>query len=188
MGYEIAGGLGVRMAQLAAGATGSEVFVLVGDGSYLMMAQELVTAVAEGVKLIVVLVQNHGYASIGALSETVGVNRFGTWYRYRDPRTGAFDGDRLPVDLAANAASLGADVLVAATVDELRSALAKARQSTRTTVVHVETDPLAGAPPSQAWWDVPVAEIAATEGTAEAREAYLMAKRAQRRYLYGEQP
>ncbi|HEX7744477.1 MAG TPA: 3D-(3,5/4)-trihydroxycyclohexane-1,2-dione acylhydrolase (decyclizing) [Micromonosporaceae bacterium] len=187
MGYEIAGGLGVRLAQLAGGAADAEVFVLVGDGSYLMMAQEIVTAVAEGVKLIVVLVQNHGFASIGALSETVGVNRFGTWYRYRDPGTGAFEGDRLPVDLAANAASLGAEVLVASTIDELRVALAKARRSTRTTVVHVETDPLVGAPSSQAWWDVPVAEVAATDGTPEARAAYETAKRTQRRYLRGGQ-
>jgi len=187
MGYEIAGGLGVRLAQLDGGTSDGEVFVLVGDGSYLMMAQEIVTAVAEGVKLIVVLVQNHGFASIGALSETVGVNRFGTWYRYRDPRTGRFDGDRLPVDLAANAASLGAEVLVASTTDELRVALAKARQSTRTTVVHVETDPVVTAPSSQAWWDVPVAEVAATDGTAEARAAYEEAKRSQRRYLRGVQ-
>jgi 3D-(3,5/4)-trihydroxycyclohexane-1,2-dione acylhydrolase (decyclizing) len=187
MGYEIAGGLGVRLAQLDGEAPDGEVFVLVGDGSYLMMAQEIVTAVAEGVKLIVVLVQNHGFASIGALSESVGVDRFGTWYRYRDPRTGAFDGDRLPVDLAANAASLGAEVLMASTIDELRAALAKARQSTRTTVVHVETDPFVGAPSSQAWWDVPVAEVAETDGTAQARAAYEAAKRNQRRYLGGGQ-
>ena len=81
MGYEIAGGLGVKLAE-----PDREVYVLVGDGSYLMMATELVTAVAEGIKVIVVLVQNHGFASIGGLSETVGVQRFGTRYRYRDPR------------------------------------------------------------------------------------------------------
>jgi len=178
MGYEIAGGLGVKLA-----APDREVFVLVGDGSYLMMAQELVTAVAEGVKLIVVLVQNHGYASIGALSETVGVNRFGTWYRYRDPESGAFDGGKLPVDLAANAASLGADVLSVSTVDELRTALDKAKQGSRTTVVHIETDPLVPAPDSQSWWDVPVAEVSETDGTAAARATYESTRRAQRRYL-----
>ncbi|MGH3242768.1 MAG: 3D-(3,5/4)-trihydroxycyclohexane-1,2-dione acylhydrolase (decyclizing), partial [Spirillospora sp.] len=104
MGYEIAGGLGVKMA-----APDREVFVLVGDGSYLMMAQELTTAVAEGIKLIVVLVQNHGFASIGNLSESVGARRFGTRHRVRTA-TG-LDGGPLPVDLAANAASLGAGVV-----------------------------------------------------------------------------
>jgi 3D-(3,5/4)-trihydroxycyclohexane-1,2-dione acylhydrolase (decyclizing) len=178
MGYEIAGGLGVKMA-----APEREVFVLVGDGSYLMMAQELVTAVQEGVKLNVVLVQNHGFQSIGALSESVGSQRFGTSYRYRNPRTGQLDGDLLPVDLAANAASLGADVLRATTIDELRAALEKARASSRTTVVHVETDPMVPAPDSRSWWDVPVAEVSALESTRRAREDYLAGKRQQRTYL-----
>jgi 3D-(3,5/4)-trihydroxycyclohexane-1,2-dione acylhydrolase (decyclizing) len=178
MGYEIAGGLGVRMADPT-----REVIVLVGDGSYLMMAQELVTAVAEGVKLTVVLVQNHGFASIGALSETVGVARFGTRYRFRDPATGGFDGELLPVDLAANAASLGADVLRVSTIDELRAALDKAKQSARTTVVHVVTDPLVPAPDSGAWWDVPVAEESKLDDTRVARAAYQAAKRDQRTYL-----
>jgi 3D-(3,5/4)-trihydroxycyclohexane-1,2-dione acylhydrolase (decyclizing) len=178
MGYEIAGGLGVKMADQT-----REVFVLVGDGSYLMMAQELVTAVAEGVKLTVVLVQNHGFASIGALSETVGVARFGTHYRFRDPETGGFDGDLLPVDLAANAASLGADVLRVSTIDELRAALDKAKQSARTTVVHVVTDPLVPAPDSGAWWDVPVAEESTLDDTRQARAAYRAAKRDQHTYL-----
>src|SRR6187397_2239683 len=106
MGYEIAGGLGAKMA-----APDREVFVLVGDGSYLMMAQEIATAVSEGVKLNIVLVQNHGFASIGALSDSVGSQRFGTSYRQRNPDTGRLDGDFVPVDLAANAASLGADVI-----------------------------------------------------------------------------
>ena len=118
MGYEIAGGLGVKLA-----APDRDVYVLVGDGSYLMMASELVTAVQEGVKLIVVLVQNHGFASIGALSETVGAQRFGTRYRYRDPGTGRLDGAVLPVDLAANAASLGVQVCRAQGIAEFRDAL-----------------------------------------------------------------
>jgi 3D-(3,5/4)-trihydroxycyclohexane-1,2-dione acylhydrolase (decyclizing) len=104
MGYEIAGGLGAKLADPS-----REVFVLVGDGSYLMMAQEIVTAIAERIKLVIVIVQNHGFASIGSLSESVGSQRFGTAYRYRNPQTGLLDGDLLPVDLAANAASLGAD-------------------------------------------------------------------------------
>jgi 3D-(3,5/4)-trihydroxycyclohexane-1,2-dione acylhydrolase (decyclizing) len=177
MGYEIAGGLGVKLA-----APDREVFVLVGDGSYLMMAQELVTAVQERVKLIVVLVQNHGFASIGQLSESVGSQRFGTAYRYRGPG-GRLDGDVLPVDLAANAASLGAHVVRARTVDELRCALVDARASDRTTLVHVEVDPLAPTPESGAWWDVPVAEVAALDTTRAARNGYEQAKRAQRTYL-----
>lgn len=178
MGYEIAGGLGVKLA-----APEREVFVMVGDGSYLMMAQELLTAVSEGVKLIVVLVQNHGFASIGALSETVGAPRFGTWYRYRDQDSGALEGDRLPVDLAANAASLGADVLRVTGIAELRSALTKARASDKCTVIHIETDPLAPAPSSGAWWDVPVAEVSDAPETRAAREAYVTSKADQRPYL-----
>ncbi|MFF4238684.1 3D-(3,5/4)-trihydroxycyclohexane-1,2-dione acylhydrolase (decyclizing) [Actinomadura geliboluensis] len=176
MGYEIAGGLGVKIA-----APEREVFVLVGDGSYLMMAQELATAVAEGVKLVVVLIENRGYASIGNLSESVGAERFGTRYR---ARTGTgLDGDVLPVDLAANAASLGADVLRAEGLDGFRDALRAAVASPRTTVVHVETDPLAPAPDSEAWWDVPVAEVSALESTARARARYDDDKKTQRHHL-----
>jgi 3D-(3,5/4)-trihydroxycyclohexane-1,2-dione acylhydrolase (decyclizing) len=177
MGYEIAGGLGVKLA-----APDREVFVLVGDGSYLMMAQELVTSVQEGVKLVVVLVQNHGFASIGRLSESLGAQRFGTAYRYRSA-SGRLDGDVLPVDLAANAASLGAHVLRARTVDELRAALAEARAADRTTVVHVDVDPLPDAPGSDAWWDVPVAEVSTLDTTRQARAEYEKAKQTQRRYL-----
>jgi 3D-(3,5/4)-trihydroxycyclohexane-1,2-dione acylhydrolase (decyclizing) len=171
MGYEIAGGIGVKLAEPE-----REVFVLVGDGSYLMMPGELVTAVQEGLKLVVVLVQNHGFASIGGLSESVGARRFGTRYRYRD-------GGLLPVDLAANAASLGADVLRASTVKEFREALTRAREAPRTTVVHVETDPMLPAPDSQAWWDVPVAEVSGLDSVREARGRYEREKRTQRPYL-----
>ncbi|MBO2436179.1 3D-(3,5/4)-trihydroxycyclohexane-1,2-dione acylhydrolase (decyclizing) [Actinomadura nitritigenes] len=176
MGYEIAGGLGVKMADPS-----REVFVMVGDGSYLMMAQELATAVAEDVKLVVVLVQNHGFASIGNLSESVGAQRFGTRYR---ARTGTgLDGERLPVDLAANAASLGADVLRASGAADLRDALRRARESDRTTVVHIETDPLSDAPGSEAWWDVPVAEVSALDSTREARARYEKEVWSRRRHL-----
>ncbi|MEV4760165.1 3D-(3,5/4)-trihydroxycyclohexane-1,2-dione acylhydrolase (decyclizing) [Micromonospora sp. NPDC049559] len=178
MGYEIAGGLGVKLAE-----PDREVFVLVGDGSYLMMAQELVTAVQEGIKLIVVLVQNHGFASIGALSESLGGQRFGTAYRYRDPGSGRLDGDVLPVDLAANAESLGAEVVRVRGVAELRTALIKAREAARTTVVHVETDPLVPGPDAGAWWDVPVAEVATVDSTVAARREYERHKRTQRAYL-----
>ncbi|MFF4758268.1 3D-(3,5/4)-trihydroxycyclohexane-1,2-dione acylhydrolase (decyclizing) [Streptomyces sp. NPDC001292] len=178
MGYEIAGGLGVKMA-----APDREVVVLVGDGSYLMMAQEIATAVAERLKLVVVLVQNHGYASIGALSESVGADRFGTRYRYRDPATGHLNGDTLPVDLAANAASLGADVIRAQGLDAFREALAAALAAEHTTVVHVETDPLVPAPSSDAWWDVPVAEVSALPSTTAARATYEQHKKTQRPLL-----
>lgn len=179
MGYEIAGGLGVRMA-----APDRDVFVMVGDGSYLMMASELVTAVQEDIKIIVVLVQNHGFASIGALSESLGSQRYGTAYRRRNPATGRLDGDKLPVDLAANAESLGAQVFRVSSIDELRQALRKAKSdATGPVVIHVETDPLVPAPSSDAWWDVPVAEVSEIDSTTEARARYDAAKRDQRPHL-----
>src|SRR5436190_3910621 len=178
MGYEIAGGLGAKM-----GGPDREVFVLVGDGSYLMMATEIVTAVSEGIKLNIVLVQNQGFGSIGSLSESLGSQRFGTRYRYRDPASGLLDGDVLPVDLAANAASLGADVIRAGTVKELQTALAQSRAADRTTVVYIETDPLAPVPSSESWWDVPVSQTSALESTQQAYTAYAAAKRDQRMYL-----
>ncbi|KQY58725.1 3D-(3,5/4)-trihydroxycyclohexane-1,2-dione acylhydrolase (decyclizing) [Aeromicrobium sp. Root495] len=190
MGYEVAGGLGVKMAvldqmELDDAAHGNQadrdVFVMVGDGSWLMMNTELVTAVAEGVKVIVVLVQNHGYASIGALSQSLGSQRFGTRYRYRTES--GLDGDVLPVDLAANAASLGADVLVAHGLDDFKAAVRKAKESTRTTVIHVETDPLVPAPDSPAWWDVPVSEVSVLESTQSARVTYEQNKSTQRHHL-----
>jgi 3D-(3,5/4)-trihydroxycyclohexane-1,2-dione acylhydrolase (decyclizing) len=178
MGYEIAGALGIKMA-----APDREVFAMVGDGSYLMMAQEIVTAVSEGIKLNIVLVQNQGFASIGALSESLGSQRFGTSYRYRNPETGMLDGGVLPVDLAANAESLGADVLRVTTIAELKFALRTSRDAERTTVVYIETDPLAPVPSSESWWDVPVSAVAAIESTQEARASYEAAKRRQRPYL-----
>jgi 3D-(3,5/4)-trihydroxycyclohexane-1,2-dione acylhydrolase (decyclizing) len=177
MGYEIAGGLGVRLAD-----PDREVFVMVGDGSYLMMAQELVTAVAEGVKLIVVLVDNHGFQSIGGLSASLGTGGFGTRYRYRDEH-GQLEGDLLPVDLAANAASLGADVIRTGTVEELREALATARKSPRTTVIHIRTDPSVGVPNYESWWDVPVAEVSQTPEVQEARAGYERQRARERHYL-----
>ncbi|MFG2732783.1 3D-(3,5/4)-trihydroxycyclohexane-1,2-dione acylhydrolase (decyclizing) [Streptomyces canus] len=178
MGYEIAAGVGVKMADPT-----REVVVLVGDGSYLMMAQEIVTMISEGLKVIVVLVQNHGFASIGALSESLGSQRFGTKYRYRDGDSGLLDGEVLPVDLAANASSLGADVLHATSVDEFRSAMEKAKAATRTTVVHVETDLYGPNPPGHGWWDVPVSEVAALDTTRAAYATYSAHKQTQRHYL-----
>ncbi|MFJ9127246.1 3D-(3,5/4)-trihydroxycyclohexane-1,2-dione acylhydrolase (decyclizing) [Streptomyces sp. NPDC102340] len=178
MGYEVAAGLGAKMADPS-----REVVVLVGDGSYLMMAQEIVTMVSEGLKVIIVLVQNHGFASIGALSESLGSQRFGTKYRYRDGDSGQLDGDVLPVDLAANAASLGADVLHADSVDTFRTAMEKAKAAERTTVVHVETDLYGPNPPGHGWWDVPVSEVSALDTTRAAYETYAAHKRTQRHYL-----
>lgn len=177
MGYEVAGGLGVRMADET-----RDVFIMVGDGSYLMMATELVTAVQEGVKVIVVLVQNHGFASIGGLSESLGSQRFGTNYRYRSA-DGRLDGDKLPVDLAANAASLGADVIRVATAAEFGDAVKVAKASDHTTVIHVETDPLIFAPDSESWWDVPVSQESTLESTQQAYRRYADWKSIQRPHL-----
>jgi 3D-(3,5/4)-trihydroxycyclohexane-1,2-dione acylhydrolase (decyclizing) len=152
MGYEVAGGIGVRMA-----SPDRDVFVMVGDGSYLMMATELVTAVQEGVKVILVLVQNHGFASIGSLSESLGSQRFGTSYRYRD------DSGRLAGDKFADAVKV-------------------AKAGEHTTVIHVETDPLIYAPDSESWWDVPVSQTSELDSTAQAYETYAEWKKVQRPY------
>ncbi|KAF0963748.1 3D-(3,5/4)-trihydroxycyclohexane-1,2-dione hydrolase [Rhodococcus sp. T7] len=177
MGYEVAGGIGAKMA-----CPDRDVFIMVGDGSYLMMATELVTAVQENVKVIVVLVQNHGFASIGSLSESLGSQRFGTDYRYRGD-SGRLDGDLLPVDLAANAASLGADVIRANTAAEFTDAVKVAKASDRTTVIHVETDPRIAAPDSESWWDVPVSSTSTLESTQNAYETYAQWKKIQRPFL-----
>jgi 3D-(3,5/4)-trihydroxycyclohexane-1,2-dione acylhydrolase (decyclizing) len=178
MGYEIAGGIGVRLA-----CPDRDVFVMVGDGSYLMMATELVTAVQEGIKVITVLVQNHGFASIGSLSESLGSQRFGTSYRYRNPETGRLDGDKLPVDLAANAASLGVEVIKAMTVGEFAEAIKAAKAAAHSIVIYVETDPLISAPDSESWWDVPVSATSTLESTKQARKIYEEHKATQRLFL-----
>ncbi|MFE1010235.1 3D-(3,5/4)-trihydroxycyclohexane-1,2-dione acylhydrolase (decyclizing) [Streptomyces sp. NPDC058794] len=177
MGYEIPAALGVQQA-----APGTPVWALVGDGTYLMNPTEIVTAVQENLPVKMILVQNHGYASIGGLSESVGAERFGTAYRHRIP-DGSFTGAPLPVDLAANAASLGMEVLRAKTVRELREALRTARASDRPTCVYVETDPTPTAPAAEAWWDVPVAEVSAREAATDARAQYERAVADRRRHL-----
>jgi 3D-(3,5/4)-trihydroxycyclohexane-1,2-dione acylhydrolase (decyclizing) len=175
MGYEIAGALGIKLA-----APEREVYSLVGDGSYLMMAQEIVTAVSERIKLIVILVQNHGFASIGALSESLGSQRFGTNYRFRDDESGQLDGDILPVDLAMNAQSLGADVIRVTGIAEFRKALDVARAATGTTVIHIDTDPIAPVPSSESWWDVPVSQVSDLDSTQQAFKTYQQHKATQR--------
>ncbi|GGY82913.1 3D-(3,5/4)-trihydroxycyclohexane-1,2-dione acylhydrolase (decyclizing) [Streptomyces nitrosporeus] len=169
MGYEIPAALGVQLA-----APGRPVWALVGDGTYLMNPTEIVTAVQESLPVKLVVLQNHGYASIGGLSASVGAEGFGTAYRYR-AEDGGYTGLPLPVDLAANAASLGMRVLRARTVDDLRAALAEARTADRPTCVYVETetpDTVSGPPPAQAWWDVPVARTATRPQAVEARKEY----------------
>lgn len=178
MGYEIAGGLGVKMA-----APERDVYVLVGDGSYLMMAQEIVTAVQEGSKLIIVLLNNHGYASIGGLSESVGSAGFGTRYRFRDPASGQLDGDKLPVDFAANARSLGAHVIETTDATSLKAALEQARAAECTTVITIETDREQRVGGYESWWDVPVAEVSEVEDVREARQAYEAARERERAFL-----
>ncbi|MFH8412581.1 3D-(3,5/4)-trihydroxycyclohexane-1,2-dione acylhydrolase (decyclizing) [Streptomyces collinus] len=180
MGYEIPAAIGVKLA-----APNRPVWALVGDGTYLMMPTELVTAVQEGIAIKVLIIQNHGYASIGGLSESVGGERFGTAYRYRS-EDGSYTGSPLPVDLAANAASLGMRVLRAKTVRDLREALAEARAADTPTCVYVETqtaDTVSGAPPAQAWWDVPVAETATRPSAVKARELYERHVSTRRRHL-----
>jgi 3D-(3,5/4)-trihydroxycyclohexane-1,2-dione acylhydrolase (decyclizing) len=181
MGYEIPGGIGVKLA-----APEREVYVLVGDGSYLMLPGELVTAVAQRVPIVIVLVDNHGYASIGALSRSVGSSGFGTLYRVPDNGSVPVDPastDVLPLDLAANAESLGARVVRASGIRELRDALAGARGADGPVVVYIEADRYAGVPGYESWWDVPVAEVSEENAVRSAREAYERDHAAQRRYL-----
>jgi len=175
MGYEIAGALGVKLA-----APGREVYVLVGDGSYLMLSSELVTAVQERQKLTVVLVDNRGYSSIGSLSRSLGTDGFGTLYRYRTNGSLGVDSDGstdfLPVDLAANAESLGAMVFRAKTVAELRERLEAAKAETGPVVIAVEVDRYEGVPSYESWWDVAVAEVSEVADVRAARERYEAAR------------
>lgn len=176
MGYEIAGGLGVKMADPS-----REVYVMVGDGSYLMMSQEIITSIQEGIKLIIVLLNNQGFASIGGLSESLGTDGFGTRYVYRNNKTGSLDGGFLPVDLAANAASLGATVLQPKTIGELKTALERAKHIETTTVIYVKTDRekrIGGF----AWWDVPVAEVSTNKKVQAAYNKLKQNKKAQKIY------
>ena len=178
MGYEVPASIGVKLADPT-----REVFAMVGDGGYLMMPTELVTAVQERLKVIVVLVQNHGFHSIGSLSESLGSQRFGTSYRMRGEASRRLDGDVLPVDLAENARSLGCHVIEVHSRSELEAAIGEARdrpQEAGPVVIHVETDPLVFAPDSESWWDVPVSEVSELASTAGARSTYAAFKATQR--------
>jgi 3D-(3,5/4)-trihydroxycyclohexane-1,2-dione acylhydrolase (decyclizing) len=176
MGYEIAGGLGVKLA-----APEREVYVMVGDGSYLMLSSEIVTSIQEGLKLTIVLVDNHGFNSIGGLSRSLGTDGFGTQYRYRQNGSLGVDSDDptaelLPVDLAANAESLGAKVIRCRTIDELRSGLEAAKGENATIVLAIEVDRYEGVPGYESWWDVPVAEVSEVEAVKAARAEYERAR------------
>jgi 3D-(3,5/4)-trihydroxycyclohexane-1,2-dione acylhydrolase (decyclizing) len=178
MGYEIPGAIGVKMADPT-----REVYAFVGDGTYLMMPSEIVTAVQEGIKIIIVLVNNHGFASIGGLSQSLGSAGFGTRFRLRDPKSGQLDGEYLPVDFAANARSLGAEAISACTIEEFKQALQEARKATRTTVIVVETEREVRVPGYDSWWDVAVAETSTMQDVKKAREEYEEALKNERYFL-----
>ena len=173
MGYEISGGLGVKMA-----APDREVYVMVGDGSYLMMAQEIVTSLQEGYKLTIVVLDNHGFSSIGGLSRACGNRGMGTEYRYRS--NGKVEGDLIPVDYVANARSLGAEAVRATTRDEFQKALLAASRSQKTSVVVIETAYEQRVPGYESWWDVPIAEVSEIESVRAARSKYEEAVRRER--------
>jgi 3D-(3,5/4)-trihydroxycyclohexane-1,2-dione acylhydrolase (decyclizing) len=178
MGYEIAGGLGAKMAD-----PNREVYVMVGDGSYLMMSQEIITTVQENIKLTIIVIDNHGFASIGGLSNVVGSGGFGTHYKFRDEKTGQLSGDRIPVDFAVNAKSLGAHVIAAKDLASFASALEEAKKQTRTTVITIETDREQRVGGYESWWDVAVAEVSEIESVKQARSAYEEAVKKERFFL-----
>jgi 3D-(3,5/4)-trihydroxycyclohexane-1,2-dione acylhydrolase (decyclizing) len=177
MGYEIPGAIGVKMADPT-----REVYVWVGDGTYLMMPTEIATAVQEGVKLIIVVVNNHGFASIGGLSESTGSQGFGTRFRYRS-ESGQMDGENLPIDFVANAHSLGANAIQANNMVEFKNALQQAQKADRTTVVVVETEREVRVPGYESWWDVAIAEVSEMETVQKARAEYEEAVKKERYFL-----
>jgi 3D-(3,5/4)-trihydroxycyclohexane-1,2-dione acylhydrolase (decyclizing) len=181
MGYEIPGAMGAKIADPS-----REVYVFLGDGTYLMMPAEIATCVQEGIKIIIVLVDNHGFASIGSLSRTLGQQEFGTSYRHRSKASGQLDGDRLDVDFVANARSLGAHAVKASTLDELKKALAEAKSIDRTCVIVVETDTTLSVPGYDSWWDVSVAEVSEMDAVRKARARYEEARKRERHHLRGE--
>ncbi|MBM7824684.1 3D-(3,5/4)-trihydroxycyclohexane-1,2-dione acylhydrolase (decyclizing) [Arcanobacterium pluranimalium] len=178
MGYEIPAALGVKLAMPEA-----EVVAIVGDGTYQMLPMELATIVQENIKVIFVLLQNYGFASIGALSESRGSQRFGTRYRMGDGHAHNEDGEILPVDIAMNAQSWGINVLRVATIDEFKAAYKEATQSSRASMIYIETDLLGPNPSNCSWWDVPVSQVSRLDSTQKAYEEYVEAKTVQRHYF-----
>jgi 3D-(3,5/4)-trihydroxycyclohexane-1,2-dione acylhydrolase (decyclizing) len=178
MGYEIPGALGAKLADPS-----REVYVFLGDGTYLMMPSEIVTAVQEHIKIIVVLVDNKGFASIGGLSRSLGMGGFGTSYRERSGASGQLDGELLQVDYAASVRSLGAHAIKAESIKEFKAALEEAKKMDRITVIVVETQPGVGVPGYESWWDVAVAEVSKIEGVRQARAQYVEARKKERHHL-----
>jgi len=183
MGYEVAGGVGIKMA-----APDREVYVMVGDGSWLMMSSELVTAIQEERKLIVVLIDNDGYKSIGGLSRSLGQEGFGTRYAYPQHNMLPSDADgndvvRLPVDLASNARSLGADVIECRGYTEFVAGIAQARANRNTTVVYIRNDRYHGVPGYESWWDVPPAEVSDSPEVQAKRREWETKRAEERDYL-----
>lgn len=168
MGYEIPAGLGVKLAEPT-----REVVVMIGDGSYLMLNSEIVTAVAEGLDLTVVVVDNHGYQSIHGLQRSCGTPHFGLELRYRDSQ-GRLDGPYIPVDYRAHAAAMGAHAVFTRTEADFRQALTETKTRKGVSVVVVETNPekRVGGYAFGGWWDVPVAEVSETESVREKRQQY----------------
>jgi 3D-(3,5/4)-trihydroxycyclohexane-1,2-dione acylhydrolase (decyclizing) len=178
MGYEVGGAVGAKMADPS-----RDVFCFIGDGTFLLSSQEIMTAVQEGLKITVLLVDNYGYGSIAALSETRGSQGFACRFNYRGD-DGQFDDDhRVGIDLAANAASYGADVLTASTAEELQKALVDAAGIENTVVIYIKVDAKGRFGGSGAWWDVPVPEISEVESTQTARTEYEAEVANQRLYL-----
>jgi 3D-(3,5/4)-trihydroxycyclohexane-1,2-dione acylhydrolase (decyclizing) len=178
MGYEIPAALGAKLADPS-----REVYVFLGDGTYLMMPSEIVTAVQEHLKLIIVLVDNKGFASIGGLSRSLGMGGFGTSYRERSRVSGKLDGDFLQVDYVASVRSLGAHAIKAESLIEFKAALEEAKKMDRITVVVVETQPGVGVPGYESWWDVAVAEVSQLEEVRQARARYIQERKQERHHL-----
>ena len=182
MGYEIAGGVGIKMADPE-----REVYVLVGDGSYLMLSTDIVTSVQEGFKLTIILMDNNGYKSIGALSRSLGSQGFGTRYVFPEnnhlPDDTAESVKTLPVDLAANARSLGAHVIQCETYKDFLEALKIARGIDHTTVIYIQNDRYVGVPGYESWWDVPIAEVSEIESVKTARADYEQEVQKERYFL-----
>jgi 3D-(3,5/4)-trihydroxycyclohexane-1,2-dione acylhydrolase (decyclizing) len=174
MGYEIPAGIGVKLAEPE-----RQVVVMIGDGSYLMMNSDIVTAVTEGLDMTIVVVDNHGYQSIHGLQRSVGSPSFGNELRHRDPATGRLSGDYARVDYAAHAASMGACAQFARTEGALREALKRARDTKGVQVVVVAVNPekRVGGYAFGGWWDTPVAEVSGQEAVRRARERYEKAKK-----------
>jgi 3D-(3,5/4)-trihydroxycyclohexane-1,2-dione acylhydrolase (decyclizing) len=175
MGYEIPAGLGVRLADPE-----REVVVAIGDGTYLMLNSEIVTAVAEGIRITVVVFDNHGYQCIKDLQESVGVPSFGNELRFRDPVRNRLTGPYVPIDFRAHAEAMGAIGVFASTGAEIRDALAAARTSDRITVIHVPVSPDKRVPGEEGWWDVPPAAVSQSDAVRSARARYDQAVSRQR--------